>query len=435
MIKKGKWRNWSHTAESTPNQIIYPVSIEEIRSIVKEAKHNNKKIRVAGASHSFTNVVKTNDILLSLDRLSGIVNLDEEAETVEVYAGTRLIQLGKELIQKGYALENLGDINVQSVAGAISTGTHGTGLTFGNISTQVLELTIVDGNGDILLISEAANSELFKAALVSLGLIGIIVKVKLKIIKAPVYELRVAKVPFADLLNQLEHYIHNNFHFEFFLFPYSDSVQVKMMNPSLKTPHNLTFHHYKNLLLENYLFFAISELSRLFPRTSKYFSRLSARGVGTSNVVSVSQNLFATPRLVKFREMEYCIPLGYAKEAILEVRAMIEEKQYQVHFPIECRTVKEDDIWLSPSYERNSFYMAFHMYKGMPYESYFHDLELIMSKYKGRPHWGKLHSKRKEELLKLYPRLEDFLKLRLQYDPQGLFMNEYTTFLFEESGM
>jgi len=189
----------------------------------------------------------------------------------------------------------------------------------------------------------------------------------------------------------------------------------------------------KNLFLENYLFFIISELCRLFPRTSKFFSRLAALGVGTSSVVSVSQNLFATPRLVKFREMEYCIPLEYAKEVIQEVRSIVEEKQYQVHFPIECRTVKEDSIWLSPSFKRPSFYMAFHMYKGMSYDSYFHDMEVIMSKYDGRPHWGKLHSKNQDELLHLYPHLADFLRIRRQFDPQDIFMNEYMTHLFEQA--
>lgn len=432
MIKNGIWKNWSRTAECIPEHIIYPVSIKEICSIVKEAKQHKKTIRVAGAGHSFTDLVKTDDILISLNRLSGIINIDEETGIAEVYAGTRLHEIGRELLLRGYAFENLGDINVQSIAGAISTGTHGTGLSFGNISSQVRELTIVDGNGDILVVSETADADLYKASLVSLGLLGVIVKVKLKIVKAPIYELRSVKVQIDKLMEQLDHYINNNLHFEFFMFPYSDFVQVKTMNPTTKPPQSLTFYQYKNMILENYLFYAISEICRFFPRSCKYFSRLSARGVATSTVVSASQNLFASPRIVKFAEMEYCIPLEYAKEAISEARQIIERKQHIVHFPIECRTVKEDDIWLSPSFKRTSFYMAFHMYKGMAYEPYFRDIEALMDKYKGRPHWGKLHNKNQKELIDLYPKLPDFLKLRLKHDPDAIFMNDYTKLLFDE---
>ncbi|MGF7015316.1 L-gulonolactone oxidase [Ornithinibacillus bavariensis] len=420
-----RWRNWARTSQSTPEKTFYPSSIEEVVFIVKEAVQEQKRIRVVGAGHSFTKLVETNDWLISLDLLSGIEEIDEVNHMVTVLGGTRLFQLGEELGQAGYAQENLGDINVQSIAGAISTGTHGTGLDFGNISTQVVELSIVTASGEILTVSEQQNARYFKACLVSLGSLGIIVKVKLKIIKSLVYAYQSDKILYPLLVEQLDQYIHDNRHFEFYLFPYSDIVQVKTMNITDRKPERLHFHRFQNLLLENYLFYILSEFCRLFSKGSRFVSRLSARAIGKTTIAGKSHELFATPRLVKFREIEYCIPIEHFKSAIQEIRECIEEKKHRVHFPIECRTVKADDSWLSPSYQRESAYIAFHMYKGMPYEEYFYDMEAIMRKYEGRPHWGKMHHLSQKELLALYPKLPDFLAVRQELDPHGVFLNDY----------
>ena len=432
--KQGKrWKNWAHTYENIPEKLLYPSSVEAVVSVVKEASKQKKKIRVVGAGHSFTGLVATDDWLVSLDLLSGIEQLDETDKTVTVLGGTRLFQLAEALGQEGYSQENLGDINVQSVAGAIATGTHGTGLSFGNISTQVIELVIVTATGEILIVSDKVNAEYYKASLISLGALGIIVKVKLKIIKTPIYQYKSEKIEYPRFVQQLDNFINVNRHFEFFLFPYSDFVQVKTMNITKRKPQRLFFHHVKNLILENYLFFVLSEICRLFPGSSRTISRFCAKAVGTTTIAAKSHEIFATTRIVRFREMEYSIPIHYFKEAIQEVRERIEVEKYKVHFPIECRVVRADDIWLSPSYQRDSAYIAFHMYKGMPYEEYFREMEAIMQKYEGRPHWGKMHSLGKKELLSCYPRLPDFLTIRDKLDPQGIFLNEYICSLLKES--
>lgn len=197
-----RWKNWADTFTCTPENVFYPSSIDDVVRIVGEASERGKKIRVVGAGHSFTNLVETNDWLISLDGLCGIEKIDEECRTVTVLGGTRLAQLGEELGRMGYAQENLGDINVQSIAGAISTGTHGTGLEFGNIPTQVLELTLVTAAGEVITVSEGQNARYFKACLVSLGSLGIIVKVKLRVMEAPVYEYRSEKVDYAFFLRK-----------------------------------------------------------------------------------------------------------------------------------------------------------------------------------------------------------------------------------------
>ncbi|WP_433957820.1 D-arabinono-1,4-lactone oxidase [Cytobacillus horneckiae] len=425
-IQFGKtWRNWAATSESKPAQIMYPETINEVQEIVREAKLNNNKIRVVGAGHSFTHLANTNDCLISLDRLSGLEAIDDENGTATVFAGTRLYEIAAYLGNQGYAQENLGDINVQSIAGAISTGTHGTGRQFGNISTQVIELQLVTANGEILTLSEKESPQLFKASLVSLGTFGIIVKVSLKIIKSPIYLYRSDKLQFQELEHQLESLMKKNRHFEFFLFPYSDTVQVKTMNAVSGKSQNLSWHKLKTLVMENYLFFLISEICRLYPKTSSFFSKISAKAIGKEKIQAKSHQLFATPRKVRFCEMEYCIPIEQFMPALLEIRRAMDVKHFNVHFPIECRTVKSDDIWLSPSYKRESAYIAFHMYKGMDYEPFFVEMEEIMKKYNGRPHWGKMHTRTYEELKEIYPKLNDFLAYRKQLDPDGLFVNKY----------
>lgn len=419
------WKNWSRSVFSHPEKVLYPSSVEEVCSLVKEARKLGKKIRVVGAGHSFTKLVKTDSWLVSLDRLSGMVELDKENGTVTVLGGTRLFQLGEELARAGYAQENLGDINVQSIAGAVSTGTHGTGKDFGNIPSQVLELTMVTADGEVMTFSESDNPSYFQASLVSLGTFGIIVRVKLKIIAAPVYEYKSDKVVFSELLEKLNHYIESNRHFECYLFPYSELVQIKTMNLTERKPQSLKRHRFEALVMENYLFFLLSEMCRAFPRLTRSVSRVAAKTIGSTSIAAHSHQLFATPRLVKFNEVEYCIPRERMKSALQEIHECIERNRYEVHFPIECRVVKADDIWLSPSYKRESAYIAFHMYKGMPYEKYFHDMEGIMKKYAGRPHWGKMHTRSSEELMGLYPKFADFLEVRKELDPDGLFLNEY----------
>lgn len=425
-----KWHNWSSTSNCSPERMYYPRSIEDVIEIVKAATENQQKIRVVGAGHSFTNLVMTEDWLVSLDYLSGVKEVDHKNHTVTVYGGTRLYDLSKALEKLGYAQENLGDINVQSIAGAISTGTHGTGIQFGSISTQVKEITFVTAGGNLLRLHEENNVEEFKASLISLGMFGIIIEAKIRVVPSPVYRYISNHVYYPTLLNNLETYIQDNQHFEFFMFPYADQVQTKTMNPTNTSPKSIKRHQWNNLIVENYMYQAVSHLCLLYPSLTRSVSRLSAKLVSKSTIDAKSYQLFATPRKVRFFEMEYGIPIEYFHDAIQEIRETIVKNQYKVHFPIECRTVKQDDIWLSPSYKRDSAFIAFHVYKGMEYQTYFRDMEAIMKKYNGRPHWGKLHQQKAKDLCEMYPKWDQFIQLRQQLDPEKMFVNRYLDELF-----
>ncbi|PFR24344.1 MULTISPECIES: D-arabinono-1,4-lactone oxidase [Bacillus cereus group] len=428
-IEGQKWRNWTGNVEGNPQYMMYPKNIQDVIKAVHLAKEMGKRIRVVGSGHSFTPLVQTEEILLSLDGLQGILGIDSQSSIVEVWAGTKLSYLGRMLQEKGYAQENLGDIDSQSIAGAISTGTHGTGITFGSLATQVVEITAVLASGETIICSEKEHPEFWKAFQLSLGMLGVIVKVKLKVVPAYMLMYKSKKESFSTVMNSLEEYKKHR-HFEFFVFPYSDDVQVKITDETTGKGMDVKWHKFKTELLENIAFSLLSKGCKLMPSISKRVSRLSAKAVPNGQIIGPSYQIFATSRNVRFYEMEYSIPAEHMKKVVQEIHNLIQEKRFQVHFPIECRYVRGDDIWISPAYERDSAYIAVHMYKGMKYAAYFTAIERIFQKYEGRPHWGKMHAMGYEQLQRVYPKLSSFLEVRKEVDPIGMFLNPYLSKMF-----
>ncbi|WP_188455183.1 D-arabinono-1,4-lactone oxidase [Virgibacillus oceani] len=430
-IKNNKWKNWSETVMSISETFYQPKTLQEVISIVKKCGENRKTLRVVGAGHSFTPLAATSECLISLNHLSGIASIDHEHGLVDVWAGTTLKELGELLHEQGYAMENLGDINVQTLAGAISTGTHGTGIQFGSISTQVTGLTIVTSFGEVLEVSEQYNGDYFQALRVSLGMLGIIVKIKLRVIPSHQLLSESSRMSLDVCLNQLNEFNQKNRHFEFFWFPHTKTVQVKRMNgihdERLSGKKSNTFNE---VVVENGVFWILSEMCRLQPKLSKLISTISAKGIPTAKQFGDSYSLYATPRLVKFREMEYSVPAESMGVVLKDIQFALEKDNFQVHFPIECRYVKQDNIWLSPAYNRDAAYIAVHMYKGMDFQKYFDAIEDIFHYHNGRPHWGKMHTMQAEELEKVYPKFNDFLQVRAELDPNGMFLNDYVRRLF-----
>ncbi|WP_217586146.1 D-arabinono-1,4-lactone oxidase [Lentibacillus saliphilus] len=426
------WKNWAGTVYNRPEALLYPKSLSDVVSIVKTCKAQNKKLRVIGAGHSFTPLAASSEVLISLDHLSGIVDVDDAHHRVTVWGGTRLSRLGQLLYDKGYAMENLGDINVQSIAGAISTGTHGTGVTFGSLSTQVSKLTIVTPNGDVINVSATENSGVFQAGRLSLGMLGIIVKVELAVVTSYMLDAESYRLELSDCLDNLDELRHSNRNFEFFWFPHTHTVQVKVMNAqmsSLSTPSKTT-PNLSGLLVENGAFWALSELCRAMPSFSKTVSHVSAKAVPTGQSSGMSHDMYATPRLVKFTEMEYSVRAEQMADVIEDIQRVINQNNFNVHFPIECRYVKKDDIWLSPAYERDAAYIAVHMYKGMDYQPYFDAIEEVFRHYDGRPHWGKMHTMSAQQLYDTYLKLEAFMDVRKKLDPNGMLLNGYLREMF-----
>jgi FAD-linked oxidoreductase len=424
------FKNWSESVVFNPTAILYPSSEEEIVAIVKLANQKKQKIRVVGSGHSFTPLVETNSVLISLDNLKGAIKMDENLLEAEVFSGTKLHELGPLLLEKNMALENMGDIDIQSIAGAFSSSTHGTGLNFGILSNQVLAITLVNGNGDIVRLEKDKNGEEFKAAQVSLGMLGIITRIKLKLL--PAYKLNYVskKATFEHTLENFEKYNNENRNFEFYWFPHTETCQLKFVNPTQQKPSNEMLYNFNVLVMENYVFKLLSEIARVFS-VPKFISKLSAAGVSTVNYTNWSFKVFATKRIVKFQEMEYNVPREHFKTILTEIKELISSKNIKVHFPIECRIAKADDILISPAYGRESAYIAVHMYKGMEYKEYFLEVQKIVEKYNGRPHWGKMHFSKREYFKLNYPKWESFIEIRKKYDPENIFLNTHLNELFQ----
>lgn len=432
MNKQAKtWSNWSGSVKALPKQFVAPSSIEDVAAVVQFCRREGRKLRVVGSGHSFTAIAASDDMLMSLDGLQGIVRVDKVARTATVWAGTKLRALGEALFSHGLAQENLGDIDVQSIAGAISTGTHGTGVSFGNISTQVIGLTVVTGRGEVVDCTAESHPEWFKAMQISLGLLGVIVQVTLRLNEAYKLEYESRRLPLADCLPALPRMAEENRHFEFFWFPYAEPCQIKIMNMTDKAPTSRKVKDYfGEVIMENAFFGLLSKTCQWLPRTSRAISRLSASQVPVGQKVEYSHRLFATKRLVRFHEMEYNVPAEAMADVIEEMRGALQKERYHVHFPVECRYAKADDIWLSPAYGRDSAYIAVHMYRGMPYKEYFAAMEAIFLRYEGRPHWGKMHALQGEALTSRYPKWDAFQEVRRMLDPDRIFDNEYMARLF-----
>ena len=430
-VSNYRFQNWGKTIDSTVQELIYPNSEDSLAEIVRSASKQGKNIRVVGSGHSWTHLVKTNQILVSLDDWQGELEVNKPMLQATVKAGTKLFRLSEFLFSNGMAMENMGDIDRQSIAGALSSGTHGTGIQFGVLANQLREITFVNGKGELVTCSPENNLPLFKAAQVSLGSLGIITRMKLQAV--PAYHLRCVKKKesFDEVLAQIDKHKKENRNFELFWFPYSDTVATKYLNETKEPADQPGFGKYLvDVVYENGTFYMISELTRMFNGLAKSVSLLAAGGISSGVEIAPSHKIYASPRLVRFYEMEYGVPSEYGPEVLRKIRDFIAKEKINVHFPIEYRYVKGDDIYISPAHGRETCFISVHMYLGMPYKAYFDGLEKIFNQYDSRPHWGKMHTLTAKDLKPKYPKWDDFLNFREEQDPNGVFLNDYLKSIF-----
>ncbi len=423
------WRNWAGDEGCAPAAIERPGSTAEVAGAVERAAAAGERVRVAGSGHSFTDVACTDGRLLSLERMDRVLDVDRSSGLVRVEAGITIHALSAALASHGLAFENLGDIDVQTVAGAISTATHGTGARLRNISAQVesLELVLADGTTTTFSASDA-DPTAYLAARVGVGSLGVVAAVTLRAV--PAFTLRGvdAPAPLAETLDRLEQLGEENEHFELFVFPHCDTALTRTNNrvEEPPRPRSRASAWANDVLLTNHAFHAFCLAGRAMPRFIPQLNRTVTKLAGSSVRVDRSDRIFASPRLVKFTEMEYALPRERTAEAVRRVMELIPARGFQVPFPIEVRLVAEDDALLSPVHGRPSGYVAVHMFKGMPWEPYFRAVEAIMDEYGGRPHWGKRHLQTAETLRPRYPRWDDWQAVRARLDPDGRFSNAYS---------
>jgi L-gulonolactone oxidase len=426
-IASRRWRNWGGNQRCAPVEIARPRSVEDLVEVVKSAATDGLRVKAVGSGHSFTDVACTSGVQVRLDESARVLRYDPEESTVTVESGMTLAALAAELARRGLALANLGDIGYQTVAGAISTGTHGTGVRLGGLATDVVGLQLVTADGSIVSCSPDEEPEIFAAARVGLGALGMISTVTLRC--QPAFNLRAVEEPIRldEVLSSIDELVEGNDHFEFFWVPHTGWALTKRNNRTddpVSAGRGWRFVRDK-ILFENIAFGAVTWLGRLRPRWTPRLAHI-APSSGRTEYVDRSDRVFTSPRWVRFCEMEYAIPRAAAVGVVERVRRYVEESGLYVGFPVEVRFTAGDDIPLSTASGRQSCYVAIHMPQGVPYEQYFRGVEEIMDSVRGRPHWGKLHYQTAATLSSRYPGWERFQAVRTRLDPDGLFGNAYT---------
>jgi L-gulonolactone oxidase len=422
------WTNWAGTVESDVTPAA-PASVGEVAKIVSEASGRGQRVKAVGAGHSFTPIAATDGVQLDLGRLAGIVRADRDSGLVTVLAGTRLHALNEALWHLGLSMSNLGDIDVQTIAGAISTGTHGTGARLGGIATQVVALDLVLADGAQLHCSADENADVFAAARVGLGALGVITAVTLQC--EPAFALAASEAPASldDVLADLDDLVVGNDHFEFYWFPHTRRVLAKRNNRVLPRTELRPLGRFRHWLdddfLANTVFDRLNRLTtrqpRLIPRTNAVATRL----LSPRDYIDRSYRVFASVRRVRFREMEYAVPRAAVPTVLAEIEKYLARSGERIGFPVEVRFAAADDIWLSTANGRDTGYVAVHQYHRREHETYFRAVEQIAREHDGRPHWGKLHYRDADSLRGTYSHFDDFLAVRDRLDPGRTFGNDY----------
>jgi FAD-linked oxidoreductase len=421
-----QWKNWAGNQRATPAAIETPSSEEEIVAIVRDAAAAGERVKMVGAGHSFTAIAVTDGRLIRPDNFQRVLSVDRTKRLVTVQAGIRLSTLNAELAKRGLAMPNLGDIEYQSIAGAISTATHGTGIKLGGLATFVVGMRIISGDGSVIECDAEHEPELFHTARVGLGALGVLSTVTLQCEEAFNVHAVESAAKVDELLDSLDDHIAENDHFEFFWIPNTEWALTKWNNRTEKplAPRSRWKEFRDDVLIGNGGFSLGCRIARLAPSLTPRIMGL-VPFTGRAEYIDRSDKVYTSPRLVHFYEMEYSIERSACREALNRVRQFVSQSGIQISFPVEVRFTAGDDIPLSTAYARENCYIAVHVYSGTHYQQYFEAVETIMNDYGGRPHWGKLHFQTHRTLRDRYPEWERFQAVRKRLDPEGRFSNPY----------
>ncbi|CAL9583173.1 D-arabinono-1,4-lactone oxidase [Streptomyces sp. enrichment culture] len=425
--KSGTWRNWGGNVSARPAREATPASVEELAAVVRAAAEDGLRVKPVGSGHSFTSIAATDGVLIRPQLLTGIRTIDRDNMTVTVEAGTPLKRLNLALAREGLSLTNMGDIMEQTVSGATSTGTHGTGRESASIAAQIKGLELVLADGSVLTCSEKENPEVFAAARIGLGALGIVTAITFAVEPVFLLTAREEPMPLQRVLAEFDELWAENEHFEFYWFPHTGNTNTKRNNRSAgpARPVGRLAGWFEDEFLSNGVFQAAQWVGRAAPGTVPAIARISSTALSARTYTDIPYKVFTSPRRVRFVEMEYAVPREALVETLRELKALVDRSRLRVSFPVEVRTAPADDIALSTASGRDSAYIAVHMFRGTPYQAYFTAAERIFTAHEGRPHWGKVHTRDAEYFAGVYPRFGEFTALRDRLDPQRLFQNDY----------
>ncbi|MEV5934776.1 D-arabinono-1,4-lactone oxidase [Streptomyces sp. NPDC052079] len=423
----GIWRNWGGTVAVRPAREVAPASVDELAAAVRRAAEDGLPVKAVGTGHSFTSIAATDGLLIRPQLLTGIRDIDRAAGTVTVEAGTPLKRLNVALAREGLSLANMGDIMEQTVSGAISTGTHGTGRDSASVAAQIRGLELVTADGAVLTCSDKENPDVFAAARIGLGALGIITAVTFAVEPVFLLTAREEPMPFDRVCAEFDQLHAENEHFEFYWFPHTGNTNTKRNNRSAgpERPVHPLRGWVDDEFLSNGVFQVANWVGRAAPAAIPAIARISSRALSARSYTDIPYKVFTSPRRVRFVEMEYAVPRVALVETLRELKAMVDRSPLRVSFPVEVRTAPADDITLSTASGRDTAYIAVHMFKGTPYQGYFTAAERIFTAHEGRPHWGKIHTRDAGYFSRVYPRFGEFTALRDRLDPERRFRNDY----------
>lgn len=419
--------NWAGNQRWSPAGRQSPSTLADVVAAVQAAHRAGQRVKVIGGGHSFTAAAATDGTQLRLDALNRVVGVDEERRQITVGAGIKLHRLNDVLAEHGLALPNLGDIDRQSIAGAIATATHGTGANYGNLATTVVGMELVTGTGEVVRCSPDEEPDVLRVARVGLGALGVVTEVTLQCVDAFNLHARETVEPLDDVLDRFDEHAAASDHFELYLMPGGRRAQVKRNQRTTEPaqPPSRWAYTRDKVIGENLAFGAVCRVGRRVPALAPRLAKLVMAGASERELIDRSDKVFCSPRHVRFVEMEYGIPVEHVPDAVRRVGELARRLPTPVLFPIEVRVSAADDIPLSTAFGRASGWIAVHQYQGMPYEEYFDGVERIMDDYDGRPHWGKLHFQRASTLATRYPQWDQFAVVRDRLDPDRTFSNPY----------
>lgn len=423
------WRNWGRSERIRPRLVARPQSVDEVVAVLRYARERGLGVKAIGAGHSFTAIAAAPGIQLDLSRLDGLLAVDAATARVTLAAGTRLYQLPALLGPHGLAMENMGDIDRQSISGATSTGTHGTGSAFVGLAGQIVAVTLVTADGSILRVSENENTELLPAARLGLGALGILVDITVQCVPAFMLSAVERPEPLERVLDEFDARARAVDHFEFYWFPHTRTALTKnnsrLDGSAERHPLPAVTEWLEDRVLSNSVLSLMCNVGRVAPALTPGINRLAGRLIGNRDFTDYSPEVFVTARKTRFREMEYAIPRAAIPDAVRAIDRLIADRGWRISFPVEVRVAASDDIWLSTAQGRESGYIAVHRYFRDDYREYFEGVERIMRGLGGRPHWGKIHRQDAGSLAEVYPHFSEFLAVRDRLDPDRVFTNPY----------
>lgn len=424
------WRNWSGLASSSAARVSRPGSPDQVVDAVRRASQEATTVKMVGTGHSFTDIAAPDHTLLRPDRLTGITSVDRESMTVTARSGTQLKALNTALEHLGLSLHNMGDIAEQTLAGATSTGTHGTGGVAAGLAAQLAGLEIVTGTGDLLLATPEENPDIFDVARVGLGALGILTSLTFRVEPLFVLEAHEQPMTWHQALEDHDRLVADAHHVDMYWFPHTDRMMVKQnirttLEPGEQQPPSALAAWWEDDLLSNTVFGGLVSVLNRAPALTRPVNQVTGRALSERRYSDLAHRVFITPRRVVFREMEYAVPREVGLDVLRECRRVIDAHDWRISFPVEIRTAPADDVPLSTAHGRDSLYLAFHTARDADHRDYFNGIEPVLRAAGGRPHWGKLHTRTAADLAPAYDRWDDFLAMRERLDPHRVFANDY----------